>query len=226
MRRTVIILLVTTGFTKLQAQQRPATGVWLILNAPVNFGSHWQMHNDASYSTLGSSVSALQYFYRTAIRYNFNKQWSTAGGIAFFFTRTSFTRLNDEFAHEFRLWEEMNHQHRINEKLHWQLRLRAEQRFFSVTRTKAKFTAYRFRFRTGLTQKLNDKWSLQLADEYMWQQALQSFRFDQNRLMLSGIYHFNKTTQIQPGYMWLKWPNSDQHILTISFSKNFSFHGE
>jgi hypothetical protein len=215
-----------TSVKILNAQQRPSTGAWLAVYAPLNFSKHWQLHNEGGYRTLGTSAEPLQYLYRTGIRYNFNKQWSTTAGVAFFFTRTSFSKTNDEFGHEFRLWQEMNYQHRINEKLHWQIRIRPEQRFFEATSVKTKYTAYRFRIRPGLTQKLNEKWSVQLADEYMRQQAHQKFSFDQNRLMLSALYHFNKTTQLQGGYMWLRWPNDNQHILAISFTKTISLYGK
>jgi hypothetical protein len=225
MKKIVTILPLISGLTVLKAQQRPETGIWFTVMAPVNFSKHWQWHNDAGYRTLGASVAPLQYLYRTGIRYNFNKQWGTAAGVAFFFTRTSFSKSNDEFGPEFRFWEEVNRQKQINKKLHWQLRLRTEQRFFAATSVKSKYTAWRFRFRTGLTQKINDKWSLQLADEYMQQQANQKLSFDQNRVMLSGICYVNKTTQLQGGYMWLRWPNDNQHILTVSFIKNISLHG-
>jgi long-subunit fatty acid transport protein len=226
MKKIVTILPLISGFTVVKAQQRPETGLWFTVMTPVNFSKHWQWHNDAGYRTLGASAEALQYLYRTGIRYNFNQQWNTAGGVAFFFTRTSFSKSNDEFGHEFRFWEEVNRQKQVSKKLNWQLRLRTEQRFFAATSVKAKYTAWRFRFRTGLTQKINDKWSLQLADEYMQQQTNQKLSFDQNRVMLSGIYYVNKTTQLQGGYMWLRWPNDNQHILTVRFIKNISLHGD
>ena len=224
MRRVLFILIIVIAANKLHAQ-RPETGAWLAVQAPVNFSKHWQWHNDAGYRTLGTSAEPLQYLYRTGARYNFNKQWSTAAGIAFFYTRTSFLKTNNEFGHEFRFWEEANRLKQISSKTQWQLRLRTEQRFFAATSGKAKYTAYRFRFRTGVTQKLNDKWDLQLADEYMQQYANQKFSFDQNRVMLSGVYHLNSSTQLQGGYMWLKWPKEHQHILTISFIKKISLHG-
>jgi long-subunit fatty acid transport protein len=226
MRRVFIIAIMTTVANKMFAQQRPETGVWFAVNLPVNFSKHWQWHNDGGYRTLGTSVEPLQYFYRTGIRYNFNKQWSTSGGIAFFFTKTNFSKSEHEFGHEFRFWEEVVHQHLLNEKLQGLLRFRTEQRFFAATSTKTKYTGYRFRFRPGLNQKLNNKWSLQLTDEYMRQAANHKFSFDQNRLTFSGIYQFNKTTQLQAGYMWLKWPKDNQHILTFTFTKNLSLHGD
>lgn len=224
MRRFLVILFIG-AINSAMGQQRPETGAWFAVYVPVNFSKNLQLHNEGGYRTLGSSVSALQYLYRTAVRYNFNKQWNTAAGAAFFFTRTSFTKTNDEFGHEFRLWQEMNYQGRLNKTLHWQIRIRPEQRFFEATSIRSKYTAFRLRIRPGITQKLNDKWSIQLADEYMRQHIKQGFLFDQNRLMLSALYHLNKTTQMQGGYMWLKWPSGNQHILTIAFSKTISLYG-
>jgi hypothetical protein len=218
-----IAIIITAGRAN---AQRPETGGWLGLQWPVNFSKHWQWHNDAGYRTLGASVVPFQYLYRTGIRRNFSEQWSMAGGIAFFFSRISFSKTNDEFGSEFRFWEEVNRQHYINEKLQWQLRFRADQRFFAATSLKAKYTAYRFRLRTGLTQRINDNWSIQLADEYMQQQASQKFSFDQNRMILSGIYQLNQSAQLQGSYMWVVWPAEDQHILIVSFIKNISFHGD
>ena len=204
--------------------QRPKSGVWLSLQLPISISQKWQWHNDAGYRTLGVSSEPLQYLYRTGVRYSFNKRWSAASGVAFFFSRTSFSKSNDEFGHEFRLWEEVNYQHPVSDKLQWQLRLRTEQRFFETTTIKPKYAAYRFRLRSGITKKINNKWSLQLADEYMQQQTRQELSFDQNRLMVSGIYNLNPATQLQGGYMWLLWPHEEQHILTIGFIKKFSLH--
>ncbi len=207
--------------------QRPETVTWAAVQLPVIFSTHWHWHNDAGYRTLGTSPAALQYLYRTGIRYTFTKQWSAAAGVAFFFSRTSFAKTNDEFGYEFRWWQEGNFQKQFKEKLQWQVRLRAEQRFFEETKNKAPYTACRFRLRTALTQQLSPKWSLQLADEYMEQKTKQKISFDQNRLMASVIYRFNSFGQLQSGYMWLRWPQQeDQHILTISFTKNISLYGE
>ena len=208
------------------AQQRPKEGLWLTLNTPVNFSGKWQWLNDAGYRTLDISTSAIQYYYRTAARYNFNKKWSVSSGIAFFFTRTIFTKASAEFGHEFRLWQEISHQHSLNKKLQILLRARTEERFFAATSVRNKYTAYRLRLRPGLNQKINDKWSLQITDEYMRQLTNNKFSFDQNRITLSGIYHFSEKTQLQTGYLWLKWPKENQHILSITLTKTISIHGK
>jgi hypothetical protein len=79
------------------SQQRPETGIWSAINLHVNISKQWQWHNDAGYRTLGVSVDPLQFLYRTGIRYNFNRQTSTAGGIASFFTKTNFDKSQHEF---------------------------------------------------------------------------------------------------------------------------------
>lgn len=216
-----IILLAVTQFC---AAQRPKTGIWVTAFAPVHLAKQWQWHNETGYRTLGSSVSPLQYYYRTAVRWNCNEKWNTAAGVAFFFTRTSFIKSNDEFGREFRIWEELIHQLQLNEKLKAMFRFRTEQRFFAETNVKSPYKAYRFRIRPQLTQKISGKWDLQVADEYMQQQKLGALSFDQNRMMLSAIFHINTSMQLQGGYMWLKWPEASQQILTVSFQKNISFH--
>jgi Protein of unknown function (DUF2490) len=204
--------------------QRPETAVWVTAQMPINIDKHLQWHNDAGYRTFSMSPRPMQYLYRTGIQYNFNRQWNTAAGIAFFFTKADFDKTHLEFGKEFRFWEELNHQHPLNKKLQVLLRLRIEQRFFAATSTKNKYTGYRFRLRSGINQKLNDKWSLQLTDEYFQQAVHHQFAFDQNRLTFSGIYQLNKSAQLQAGYMWLKLPNDNQHIFTFTFIKTFSLH--
>jgi len=223
MKRIVVILFI--GIISCADAQRPKTSQWFTVQAPVNFSKNWQWHNDVSYRTLGTSFEPAQYYYRTGLLFHYDKPWSVATGFAIFFTRTTFSKDNDEFGHEFRIWEEVNYQQLLNEKLQGLFRFRTEQRFFAATSTKEKYTGYRFRFRFGINQKLNNKWSLQLTDEYMQQAAKQEFNFDQNRLTFSGIYKFNKTSHLQAGYLWLKWSKDNQHILTITFTQNISMHG-
>ncbi len=219
-----MIIPVLIATTKLKAQ-RPETGGWFTLQLPVNITKHWQWHNDASYRTLGVSAAPIQYLYRTGLRYNYNRQWSSAAGLAFFSTRTVFSKANHEFGFEFRTWEEVIRQWTLKNQLLVQFRLRTEQRFFSATNVSGKYTAHRFRFRTRITRSLNEKLSLQVADEIMQQQANDKFSFNQNRLMISVNYLLKNNIQIQGGYMWLRWPTEDQHIVMLGLIKNISLHG-
>lgn len=201
--------------------------MWLNVQLPVSLNKTWQWHNDASYRTLGNSIAPLQYLYRTGLRYSINKQWSAAAGTAFFFTRTTFLKQNDEFAKEFRFWEEATYKTAFNKKLQSFSRLRIEQRSFASTTSKASYNAFRYRIKTQLQQQLNKHWALQLADEYMQQSINNTLSFDQNRLMANAAYSLPNQLMITAGYMWVKRPaNISQHILNISFQKTLSFHAK
>jgi Protein of unknown function (DUF2490) len=207
--------------------QRPATGIWATAVVPININSKWQIHNDASYRTLGNSASLLQYLHRTGIRYNINSNWSAALGVAAVFTRSSFTKENDEFARELRLWQEALYKTNLTKKLQLQTRLRTEERWFKATNTKASYNAFRYRLRAQLQQKFTAKWAALIADEYMQQHAKSNWSFDQNRLIVSGVYFLNAQTQLQAGYLWLRFPaNSSQHIVNLTFQKTISLHAK
>lgn len=218
---TILLLFVCSNVLA----QRPQSGGWFSAQLPVSFNPKWQWHNDAGYRTLGTSTAALQYLYRTGVRYTMTENWNTAAGVAFFFTRTSFQKTNHEFGKEFRFWEEVNYKIEINNRLQLISRLRTEQRFFSATQQKDAYTAYRMRLRTQAQQQLTTKWSLLLADEYMQQYAHHKFLFDQNRLIVSAVYQINSSAQLQGGYMWLLWPDAPQHICTVTLQKNILLNG-
>ncbi len=221
-----IVCIVFLFFSVTANAQRPSTGMWLSGFMPVKISAKLQWHNEAGYRTLGSSSSALQYLYRTGIKYVVNENINTTAGVAFFFTRTSFSKSNNEFGREFRFWEEIAPQARLTAKLLWQNRFRTEQRFFEATSRKAAYTAFRFRMKTGFVQQLYGKWSLQLADEYMQQITKGKLNFDQNRLIINGIYKCNNEFQMMGGYMWLAWPaSSNQHILLVTVQKQIAFNG-
>lgn len=223
--KKIIIVLLLPVFA--YCQQRPSTGAWFSVQLPVQLSSKWQLPNDFNYRTLGNSIHALQHLYRAGIKYNFNKIWSATAGAAFSFTRTAFTTSSSEFAKEFRWWQELNYKKIFSQTTTGQLRIRTEERSFAATGSKAAFHAFRYRIKPYLQQKLSGKWGLLLANEYMQQLAHGSiWAFDQNRLIVNGTYAFNSHTQLQAGYMWLKWPaNSSQHIVTVTFIKNIPANG-
>lgn len=224
MKTGVVIILLMFSFTAFS--QRPSAGAWFTVNMPVKLTHKWQMHNDASYRTLGASASASQFLYRTGLRYQYNPVFSTAGGIAFFFTRTSFSIENHEFGREFRTWQELFFQTQLSAKLQGQLRFRSEQRFFESAKQKEAFTAHRFRLRSAAIIKVTDNWNLNVSEEYFRQLSHGNFSFDQNRVIVTAIRQIKDNTQLQAGYMWLLWPkSSSQHIVTITLQKTISLHG-
>lgn len=202
--------------------QRPVHGNWLTLNLPVRFSERIQWHNDAGYRTLGESFSAHQFFYRTGFRCRFNRTINAAAGAAFFFTRASYEKANREFGTEFRLWQEVNAEQKILKKFVWSSRMRTEQRFFEKTNVKDAYTAGRLRFRILLRREITDKLFLQVSEEYMSKVMQAKTAFDQNRIVVSASYQLKHSLQLQPGYMWLKWPESQQRIWMLAVQKNIS----
>ncbi len=225
MQKVFFISIIITTASKTFAQI-PATGSWFAMQLPVNISNKWQWHNDAGYRTLGASLNAYQFLYRTGVRYVANKKWSIATGTAFFYTRSSYQKFNREFGKEFRLWQEVNAQHLLSKTILLQNRFRTEQRWFAETDSRDSYFGFRMRYRAAVTKALTDKWSVQFADEYMRQQANNKFSFNQNRAMATAIFKINSTAQLQGGYMWLKWPTSSQHILTFTFQKTISLHAK
>lgn len=203
--------------------QRPQHGAWLTLNMPVSFSVKKEWHNDAGYRTLGESVSAQQFFYRTGFRYRFSKDLNAAGGVAFFFTRTSFDKGNNEFGREFRTWQEINAEVKMLRKLHGAARIRTEQRFFDKTTAREPYKTFRLRLRAQLRQDIGSRISLQLMEEFMSRVFDKRPGFDQNRILLSGTYQWGRSLQLQPGYMWLHWPESNQRILMLTIQKNILY---
>jgi len=207
--------------------QRPSTGIWLSVHLPVQLNQHWQVQNDFNYRTLGNSTAALQHLHRFGLRYFVNNNWGATAGAAFCFTRTSFTKENDEFGKEFRWWQEVNYKTATTPNQQWQLRIRTEERSFAATNDNAAYHAFRYRIKPQLLQQFSKNWALLLADEYMQQHTGNSWHFNQNRLIINAVYFFNKPTQLQAGYMWLRLPaNASQHILTLTFYKTISLYAK
>jgi hypothetical protein len=223
----VLTIIVCFQISITFAQQRPVEGIWTTINMPVSFSSRWQMHNDASYRTLGWGPASSQYLYRPGIRFFIKPTFSITAGTAFFFTRTTFNKENDEFGYEFRTWQELLKKFEGKHETEFQLRFRSEQRFFRPTEVNPESrTAHRFRLRGSVSKKFNEKWSLQLSEEYFRQDNNGEFEFDQNRIIVTGIHHLNQDSQLQLGYMWLRWPNTSQHIISIGYQKKLKLYGK
>lgn len=199
--------------------------IWNSLQLPVQLSKKWQVPVDFSYRTIGFSASAYQYTFRTGIRRIFNPVWQAAAGGALFFTRTSFLKEDHHFVEERRLWQEVLAEHPIGKGFSLQNRFRSEERFFEATPSARSFAALRLRYRLALIKRINNKWRLLLADEYMQQQDHDKFHFQQNRLTGSASYFINSSTYVQAGYIWTKLQSSVQHVVLLAFQKTIFLHG-
>jgi len=215
----VFILLFFPVYSYGQTRQ---TILWHSFQFPIMLSGKWQMHNDVSYRTIGTSFSAYQYSYRTGLRRLLTHDWSTAAGFAFFFTRVKFDKLNHEFSNEFRLWQEIVKGQMISKRLNVINRLRTEERFLAATSTKDKYFALRFLYKLSFVESLTARWKLQLGDEYMQQLTGNKLGFQQNRLSLTAILVVNAHTQFQTGYMRASLVSATQHNVIFTFSKTIT----
>lgn len=223
MNRLLVIILF--GFISSGKAQRPAGSVWTAINLPVRLRDHWQLLNDAGFRTIGFTAAGHQYLFRTGLRYSLAKGRSFSGGVALFFTRTSFHNYNNEFGEEFRTWQEYAAERKTKSSLTLGLRVRTEQRFFRENSKADAFIAHRFRARCSITYTIEDKWELQMASEYMQQLAKQKFNLDQYRLIVNSSYLYGENDYVRLGYMLVLWPTSFQHCLTVTVQKYINFHG-
>jgi hypothetical protein len=221
MRKNIFIIFLLMANPSLG--QHLANNVWLSAQAQVAVSKKWQWHHDAGYRTVGYSVWAQQYFYRTGLRYLFNKKWSAAIGTADFVTRVSAQKTNHEFGNEFRLWQEGAFNIMAGKKNKIQQRLRTEERWFGAVKEKEAYAAFRLRYRLMFQHIFSAKWNVQLADEYMHQYAGRSFSFNQNRIIAALNYNVHVSTQLQVGYMFVDKPGSSQQSVIVSVQKNISW---
>jgi hypothetical protein len=210
----------------ISSAQRPAKSIWLNAQMPVVLSTHWQWHNDASYRTINFTYSSYQYVISTGIRYLIDKNWNISAGASLFYTRTTADKSSDEFGNEYRAWQELNFKTGLNKNSSLHQRFRTEERWFDAVSYKARYKAFRVRYRVLWDQSLNKRWGMQLSDEYMVQSVSNSFSFNQNRLFLLAVYKFNSSVRVQSGYMWVIKSGSTQYNLILTFQKSFSMYGK
>lgn len=225
-RSKTIVFIISLLCTGKAFSQRPPTSLWLSTQLPVELNNKWLLLNDASYRTLGNSITPLQYLYRTGLRYNVTTHWAAAAGVAFFYTRTTFSKQQDEFTREFRIWEDVTYKTDMAKHLQSASRFRVEERSYAASSIAKAYHATRYRLRTQLQENITSQWGIQLSEEYMQQYAHKNLSFDQNRLGIGAVYSFTPKAKLTAGYTWeLRPQHVSQHILNFNFQKTISLHG-
>ena len=219
----VIVSIIMISYTQNIFSQEKI--IWTSISLPVRFSQKWQAPIDVSYRTLGFSSSAYQYTFRGGVRWNINSSLSASAGIARFLTRNSFTKADDVFVPEFRIWQDLAAEKKLEHGFTLQNRLRIEERFFDETSESEKYTAVRLRYRIGVAKFLSKNFKMQLSEEYMEHYSFSRFSFQQNRVYVSCGLLLNALTQIDAGYIWSKIPDITRHYITLSFQRTILFHG-
>lgn len=218
MKKISFLLLLISS--KTIVAQMPATSNWLGLQLAVSNNHNWQWLNDAGYRSLGMSPSTYSYHLRTGVGLKLNETWALAAGVAMFFTRTSYQKVNHEFGRENRAWQEMTTHLPIARSLALHSRFRLEERWFGEVTGKAAYFGLRFRERFTIIKTLSENWSLELGDEYLRMLTNEKLLFNSNRILLLARYKMGAGMQLQGGYIWVKLPVSSQHVFTFNFQKN------
>jgi hypothetical protein len=207
------------------AQTSDNTIIWSTVQVPVKLSPKWTITTDVSYRTLGFSVAAFQYTFRTGLRYSLTKQWNVAMGAAHFNTRAAFSQKDHEFIKEYRLFQEAQYEISLTKRLSLQNRFRTEERFFAATATRKAEQSLRLRYRLLAVQTIHPYWKLLIGNEYMHQLTNGDFEFQQNRAQVAVQYIFNPSNQVQVGYIWSKLKNNNQHFITLTYQITISVHG-
>lgn len=218
MNRTGLYLMFCC-ITKGAAAQVPPTSMWFTLQLPVSLSHRWQLHNEGTYRTRGTSFVANQRFYRAGMRYMISDEWNVAGGVAFFSTKTRVDKHDNEFGKEFRLWQELAYQHSFNKKFSLQYRARTEERFLEATSVNPANRILNINNRLSFQKPISGKWDIQLAEELFEQVIDRKLNFNQNRLSTAGIFRAGKNMQVQGAYIWVKRKASSQHVIQFTIRK-------
>lgn len=227
MLRTALLFITVflLGVHGLVAQTQVSTH-WFSAQLPVIVNDRWHWVNEASYRTIGESFSLNQLFLRTGIRYNFKND---RGHIGFngdlIYSRLSPDKSEDHFGKEKRLWQEVNYQLPIRNDFIVVNRIRIDERFFEAVPNKKAFTAIRFRYRLGLQKQATEKWTIQVANEFM-SQLQNKLTFNQNRVIASATYRLGVNTHLQTAYIWNKLPVGSQHSASFIFQKRIVLHAK
>lgn len=179
---------------------------------------NWEWNQDAGYRTIGSSLKATLWFYRTGARYYFNEHWNAAAGYALFVSRVD--KNKPAFSAENRIWEDVVRQDQWN-KLRWVQRFRIDHRWFNANSKTEAYTAHRFRYRTAFIQTLHPQIDLQLYDEIMIQRQHGEWLLNQNRIGAFVHIRMGKQQVINLGYTWLQQPSGNFNLLHVGFQQNF-----
>lgn len=196
--RKIFLLLNILMLTTFKAQHE--TAIWFSSQFPIKISKNLELHNDVGFRLKGDHLEFNQHLYRTGIRYYFNKNINSAVGVALFFTDNNLSSDTKVFGTEFRFWEEVVYQKSFKT---WKtvFRFRPEERFFDEYGNKASYIAFRTRFLMQLNKKINEIFTFQVANEYLYQFKNGTSGLDQNRIMANIFYYPAKNWEIKAGYM-------------------------
>lgn len=215
MKKYLFILCFILSAFSLHAQTQ-FTG-WAASFNSFKIGKRTSIHADVQLRSIDKMEQVQTLLLRTGLNVHINKKFIVTAGYAFIHNYRKLGNVTG-YAPEHRIWEQLLYNHSIK-RLQLTHRLRIEQRFISKSivannelETDGYATANRFRyfirtilplkkpaqtFTSGMFAALQDEVFLNFGDK----SAVNGKTFDQNRLYLAVGYRFNKSFDLEAGYM-------------------------
>lgn len=218
----LFFLLVSTSF--FAQKTRNPDAAWSSIAIGLKFNDKWSDITDFGYRTISSEFIPYTYYARTAMRYNINKRWNAAGGIAFYNQKTSYLKENHEYGTEFRIYEEINRSSLKSHKVIFNQRFRIEQKFYQATSKKPPTQYLRAQYRIMTGYQFSSKMNIQAGPEWFESYQNKKIVFDQLRLYTTLNVSPGDGFGISLSFFKSIRSTTYQNIYQIQLSKNLQLH--
>ncbi|MBS7564166.1 DUF2490 domain-containing protein [Mucilaginibacter sp. Bleaf8] len=213
MRRIILFVFISSQLLigkAVLAQTKHEHSLWGAWFHTQRFSKHW----GAMFDIQMRSADDVEYLRHTLLRpgvsYYFNNRQFTTLGYLYTYTRNQ-TDAGKTFRPEHRIWQQFIQAHTVHKNIAVQHRFRLEQRFVGSLNTQDAFFAQRLRYfiRGVIPFKRDSTFSkgmfLGLQNEVFTnvqnKDKVNGSFFDQNRAYAALGYRFNKSVDIEAGYL-------------------------
>ncbi len=213
------ILFFAIGIAKTSSSQKDQLGNWLMylgtFDLPIN---NLSLHTEYQFRMFDLYSQHQQSFPRLGLNYNFKDNQILTMGVARIHTNDFNEPFNVDPSIENRIWQQYILRHNIWD-INIEERSRLEQRW--IHNNGATNYLNRVRHRILLKYNMSRRFFLCAYDELFMN--LKTNPFDQNRLYAAFGYNFNKSFNLQAGYLRHTTPdggfNRLQFLLTVNIKK-------
>ncbi|MBC7936173.1 MAG: DUF2490 domain-containing protein [Rhizobacter sp.] len=213
--KIIISLIIFISYSNHLSAQKQFSG-WLATFNTFKTGKKTSIHSDIQWRSADDLQYTQSLILRTGLNYHLNKKTTITGGYAFIHNYRN-TGGVDGYVPEHRIWEQFLYHHKWN-KVNISHRFRLEQRFIGKTvvdnnrlKNDGSLYANRFRYFIRNVWPLNHQPTFTrgmfaaLQNELFFnfgnKRNVNGKTFDQNRLYTAVGHRFNKSFDIEAGYM-------------------------
>jgi hypothetical protein len=205
------------------AQEENKLGIWCIYNGSFYPDPNIELFFESQYRSYELISNRQEFFLRPMVNYHFSSLIFAGIGYSYGMTWTYEENEADKIKEvENRIILQAGLNHAIN-RSKIQHRYRFEQRWFESGNRQ------RFRYRLQVTIPVNKKTFekgtifINFYDEIFFNSG-PSLAFDQNRLYFAGGYQFNKTLNVQFGYLFQSRSSNNYNRLQVFLTQKLHFY--